>query len=559
MLDAIAKPFGWLMMGLYELTGNFGVATILFSLCVTLVLLPFMAKSKKSMMRMSRLTPRMQELQRKHEGNQQKLNEEMARLYREEKVNPMSGCLWSLLPFPILLALYRAVVKPLTIMMGVDSALLASGGAIANKLTELGYAMSNYTSSGNSFYEEIYKAKFISDHWSDFAGLSDKLVQMDYNFLGLDLSATPNWKFWTFDLSAGAWAVIGLFLIPIISTGLSYLSIYISQKMNPTMGNMNAQQQSTNKTMLLIMPLMSLWIGFVMPAAMGLYWIMNSVLGVIRDVVLTGIFKKQLDKADAERIERERAREEELERKRQETERLRAMNATNVNRNTSKKKQQAQQKQQDTERRAAVEREERAARRERLGVTEPEKPASQVGNRRYARGRAYVEDRFVNPEAAEEATRAAAAESEFGESIDTEVAEEEVVETAAPAAGRPWFWRWSPPRRWAATRWFSPVRRLSHRRWHGRLWRRRPFGRLSSIAPLWRFPSIRRLPHRRRFQPWRRCRPSPLSSFTVPRLRAGAFLEKEATSLCLNLPLSLVPAPASGPSSRVSFLPAVIT
>lgn len=63
------------------------------------------------------------------------------------------------------------------------------------------------------------------------------------------------------------------------------------------------------------------------------------------------------------------------------------MNATNVNRNTSKKKQQAQQKQQDTERRAAVEREERAARRERLGVTEPEKPASQVGNRRYARGR----------------------------------------------------------------------------------------------------------------------------------------------------------------------------
>ena len=116
-----------------------------------------------------------------------------------------------------------------------------------------------------------------------------------------------------------------------------------------------------------------------------------------------------------------------------------------------------------------------------------------------------------------------------------------------PPPPPPWFWRWSPPRRWAATRW------LSHRRWYGRLWRRRPFGWLSSIAPLWR------LPHRRRFQPWRRCRPSPLSSFTVPRLRAGAFLEKEATSLCLNLPLSLVPAPASGLSSRVSFLPAVIT
>ena len=430
MLDTIAKPFGWLMMWLYELTGNFGYATILFSLCVTLVLLPFMAKSKKSMMRMSRLTPRIQELQRKHEGNQQKLNEEMARLYREEKANPMSGCLWSLLPFPILLALYRAVVKPLTIMMGIDAAMLASGGAIGDKLTQLGYAMSNYTTSANTFYEEIYKAKFISDHWADFAGLSDKLVQMDYSFLGLDLSSTPNWKFWAFDFSSGVWPVIGLFMIPIISTGLSYLSIYISQKMNPTTATMNAQQQSTNKTMLLIMPLMSLWIGFIMPAAMGLYWIMNSVLGVIRDVVLTKIFKKQMDIEDAERIEREREREEELERKRQETERLRAMNATKENRNTSKKKQQAQQKQQDTERKAAAEREERAARRERLGVTEPEKPASQVGSRRYARGRAYVEDRYTNPENAQAATQAAAAESEFGESIDSSV-EDEVLETGA--------------------------------------------------------------------------------------------------------------------------------
>ena len=120
--------------------------------------------------------------------------------------------------------------------------------------------MSNTTST-NTFYEEIFQAKFISDHFDQFAGLSDKLVQMDYNFLGWTPS-TPNWKFWTFDFSAGAWAVIGLFLIPIISTGLSYLSIYISQKMNLTTTTMNAQQQSTNKTMLLIMPLMSLWIGF---------------------------------------------------------------------------------------------------------------------------------------------------------------------------------------------------------------------------------------------------------------------------------------------------------
>lgn len=91
----ITAPFAWLLKALYELTGSYGWAVILFGVVVNLILLPFMAKSKKSMMRTSRLQPRIAELQRRHEGTQQKLNEEMAKLYREEKINPMSGCLWS--------------------------------------------------------------------------------------------------------------------------------------------------------------------------------------------------------------------------------------------------------------------------------------------------------------------------------------------------------------------------------------------------------------------------------------------------------------------------------
>ena len=425
MLDAIATPFGWLMRQFYALTGNFGLAVILFSLAVTIVLLPFMAKSKKGMMRMTRLQPKLMELQKKHEGNQQKLNEEIAKLYRQEKASPMGGCLWTLLPFPILLALYRAVIKPLTIVMGVPDELLAEGGALLNRLNELGFTLAE---GANSYYAQIYQSEFITANFDQFAGISDKLIPMDFNFLGLNLAATPNWHFWAFDFSEGVWPVIGLFLIPIISTALSYLSMYISQKVNATTAT-TAQAQSTNRMMLWMMPLMSLWLGFTLPAAMGIYWIMNSITGIIRDTALTAYYKKKLDAEDAVRRAEEREREEELERKRQETERLRAMNATTVNKNTSKKKQQAQAAQANTERKAAAEREERAARRERLGVKEEETPASQVGNRRYARGRAYVADRFTNPEGAEEATAAAAAESEFGESIDPDVPE--AVETAA--------------------------------------------------------------------------------------------------------------------------------
>ncbi len=426
MLDAIATPFGWLMMRLYELTDNFGWAIILFAIVVALVLLPFMAKSKKSMMRMTRLQPRMMELQKKHEGNPQKLNEEMARLYRENKVSPMGGCLWSLLPLFIMIALYRAVVKPLTIMMGIPDDMLQQGGAIYEQLQNLGYSLSNYTSSANSFYEQIYQAKFITENWDAFRGISDNLVQMNFNFVGLDLSVTPDWHFWSFDLSAGAWPVIGLFIMPLISTGLNYLSMFISRKLQPSVGTTQQQQASASsmKTMMIIMPLMSLWIGYVMPAALCVYWIMNSLTGIIREVGLTLLYRKQMAKEDEEFYTKERAREEELERKRQETERLRAMNATTVNKNTSKKKQQAQAAQSAAERRAAAERAERAARRERLGITEQEKPASQVGNRRFARGRAYVEDRYENPEEAEEATLAAAEASEGVDAIDPDAADD---------------------------------------------------------------------------------------------------------------------------------------
>ena len=101
----ITWPFAKLMVMFYNLTGNYGLSIILFGLMVNLVVLPFMARSKKSMMRSTRLQPKIQELQRRHEGNQQKLNAELQKLYQEEGVNPMSGCLWSLLPLFLLIPL----------------------------------------------------------------------------------------------------------------------------------------------------------------------------------------------------------------------------------------------------------------------------------------------------------------------------------------------------------------------------------------------------------------------------------------------------------------------
>ena len=94
----ICVPFAWLVRLFYNLTNSYGVALILFTLVIKLIMLPFQMKSKKSMMRMSRVSGQMQELQKRYAKNQAKLQEEMQKLYEEEGVNPMSGCLWSFLP-----------------------------------------------------------------------------------------------------------------------------------------------------------------------------------------------------------------------------------------------------------------------------------------------------------------------------------------------------------------------------------------------------------------------------------------------------------------------------
>lgn len=143
-----------------------------------------------------------------------------------------------------------------------------------------------------------------------FGDFSGKLLDIDYSFIGLNMGQQPSFKIWTFDWSNKAvWLpALGLFLIPIVSAVLSWLSMKISTSMTPQTAG-NQQAAATNKTMMFMMPLVSLWICYTMPAALGIYWIVNSILGILRDVSLTKVFNKQLDKLDAERIAREKERD----------------------------------------------------------------------------------------------------------------------------------------------------------------------------------------------------------------------------------------------------------
>ena len=304
----------------------------------------------------------------------------------------MSGCLWSLIPFPILIALYSVIRKPLSIMMGLATETVE---LIQTTLEGMGLLNLAELSARQQQYIEIVMTQLCHENYDVISAVVPEVQDVSYAFLGMNLGNTPQLTFWNAEgFGAGNWwPALGLFLIPFISAFLSWLSMKVSMASNPG-ANDNTQAAATNKSMMLMMPLMSVWICFVMPAVMGVYWIANSVFGMLRDWILTKVVTKQMYEEDKEWLERERLREEEIERKRLETERRKAEGTSTVNRNTSKKKLQAAEKQKVEEIRAAAAAAERAERRERLGVEEAEVPASQVGSRRYARGRAYDPDRF---------------------------------------------------------------------------------------------------------------------------------------------------------------------
>ncbi len=384
MLSFIAKPFGMLLMWLYDWLGNYGLAIILFSLLVKIILLPFQLKSKKGMLRQQRLQPRIADIQKRYAGNQQKINEETQKIYQEENINPMSGCLWSFVPLPILIALYQAIRYPITIMMGVASEALEEGGALLARLTGAGYE-----ASVNAAYQQIEQAQFISANWGKFEGVVDKLKQIDFSFFGVNLGDVPDWKY-LFTANFGSWEDFwpgfGLFLIPIIAAVLTWLSSKAAvassgQKQDPNMNSMN-----------IMMPMMTLVFAFMMPSSMGLYWACGSLFGIVQDIILNKYYNKVLDKEDAINIERRKAREAEIEAKRRETERQRAEGITSVNPNTSKRKQQ---------KKDSKEREAKAAEYERRKALEKgeevDAEPGRIGDRKYARGRAYDPDRYKKP------------------------------------------------------------------------------------------------------------------------------------------------------------------
>ena len=402
--DIVTVPFGWLLKVLYDLTTNYGVAIIIFSVLVKLVLLPMNAKGKKGMMKMSRLTPDVERIKRKYSDDQNKQQQAIQELYKKEGVSTCSGCIWSFIPILILFPLYTVIRQPIVYMLGETA---ENATLITNTIMEAAPDLFGK----NTYYAQMTAARHIPEFVEEIRAVlpnisAETLAGVNFNFLGIDLGQLP--QFNIFGWETYDWATFGLFLLPLLSAGSQVLSMIISNKQNDSVvtnekgiqdkeAAKNSQQNQTAKTMMWMMPIMSLWIGFTVPAALSVYWLISGVLGTITDVIMTKHYRKIYDAEDTVRLKKymeEEAIEAEKERLRAEK---RAANPDGITENTSKKKLHQKLKAEEQAAKAAAAKEYAAKK----GIVEEEastgenKPMSGISDRPYAKGRNYDPNRYA--------------------------------------------------------------------------------------------------------------------------------------------------------------------
>ena len=361
----LMTPFSWLLKLFCQVFNSYGIALFLFTVIVKILLFPLNLKGKKSMIKMNVVNAQVQEIQKRCGNDKERYNQELQKFYAENNVNPFGGCGWTLLPIVFLYPLYAIIRRPLKYMMWLTEDAVKAVAEALNwaeiKGTEFMVGGTNELVLGS-----MINADNLATAQAAVGAAAASVFVINFNFLGVDLSQVPSLFFWQSDkwISGDYWGAIGLFLLPLISAGLSIVSMLVTQKTN----QMNKDQQvKMNWSMMLMGPVISLWIGFSMPAGLCIYWISNSLLGMVQEVISGRMLRKDYEAARKEMEEQQRkAKEAEKERRRKAAEKKAAALAAGK---SGKKQPQIKKKGADVS-------------------------ASREGLRTYARGRAYDPNRY---------------------------------------------------------------------------------------------------------------------------------------------------------------------
>lgn len=278
----ISELFGYLLNALYTVFNNYGVAIIVFSIILRIILIPITIKQQKSMKKSAELQDEMREIQKKYKNNPEKLNQETIDLYKREKMSPFSGCLSSIVQLVIILSVFWLVSKPLTYMKRVD----------ADLINQYAQEIQTENNGSKSAYSEI---EVINRK-----GMQDERVSINMEFLGLDLSKVPS-------NSLNDWRV---YIIPALYVVSSVFSIRLTNNMTKKKKEKKSEEQGNepdelaameamNKNMTYMMPIMSIFIAFIAPLGLALYWFMSNLSIIVERMIIDQIMKHKEEKENA--------------------------------------------------------------------------------------------------------------------------------------------------------------------------------------------------------------------------------------------------------------------
>ncbi len=289
-----ANLFGYLLNAIYGVVNNYGIAIIIFTLILKVIMLPISIKQQKTMKKTTKIQAEAKKIQEKYSNDQLRQSQELMDLYKRENMSPFSGCLSSIVQFVIVLAMFFLVSRPLTYMKHIDTNLIND---YTNKLSE--------NSEGQLRYPEIAIIKNMSE--------IDENVRINMNFLGLDLSDVPsqnytNWK---------------VFVIPILYVITSIVSTKITTSLSKVNNNSISEEnenkkvveentenkelvvkedkedkeadamEEMNKQMMLMMPIMSVSIALIAPLGLALYWLVSNLLMIAERLIINKYFKNE--------------------------------------------------------------------------------------------------------------------------------------------------------------------------------------------------------------------------------------------------------------------------
>ena len=285
-----ANIFGYILEWIYLLVKNYGLAIIIFSVLVKIVMLPISIRQQKTMKKNEKIQKELKILQIKHKGNPERLNQETMELYKRENVNPFGGCFTIIIQFILLISMFYLVKSPLTYMQKIDN------NVIENEIVEIKKV--NGEESISKGYPEMSVIKYLKQN-ND----TENQMYINMDFLGLDLSKVPQENF-------GDWKV---FVIPVLYVISSILSIKLTTNMTnkkkeekekkeekallteENKAEMDQEEMAAqmNKSMSLMMPILSVSVSLIAPLGLALYWLINNIIMIIERLMLNKLFSKE--------------------------------------------------------------------------------------------------------------------------------------------------------------------------------------------------------------------------------------------------------------------------